>query len=111
MKFGHDYLQILEREGFPPEWVHSAISYRQLKKCIKKVRNELLALGLGPDVLNQLRQPDAEAGKGAPEQNVSIAGFRYSFRSMLIELKAARLLVSDCFLLQKFPTPPRSCPN
>ncbi|KAL1958476.1 hypothetical protein VTO42DRAFT_4340 [Malbranchea cinnamomea] len=84
MKFGHDYVQILEREGFPTQWVHSAIAYRQLKKCIKKVRNELLELGLSPEVLNQLRQSghpravgseDDEDGTTAP----SAAGFEYSF--------------------------------
>ena len=82
MKFGHDYLQILDREGFPAEWVHSAISYRKLKKCIKKVRNELLALGLSPDVLNQLWHPDVGVDQAVLEGNSSIAGFRYSFRGL-----------------------------
>lgn len=82
MKFGHDYIQILEREGFPTQWVHSAISYRQLKKCIKKVRVELLELGLSRDILNQLWQPEAQADRRAVEDaSPSAAGFNYSFCS------------------------------
>lgn len=80
MKFGHDYIQILEQEGFPTQWVRSAISYRQLKKCIKKVRHELMELGLSRDILNQLWQPDGEADRRVVEDVVpSAAGFNYSF--------------------------------
>ncbi|KAK8201593.1 hypothetical protein M8818_005847 [Zalaria obscura] len=54
MKYGHEYDQALATEGFPAEWVSSAISYRQLKKSIKRVRQELLDLGLNPDTLKNL---------------------------------------------------------
>lgn len=82
MKFGHDYIQILEQEGFPTQWVRSAISYRQLKKCIKKVRNELMELGLSRDILNQLWQPEGEADRRVMDNEVpSTAGFNYTFCS------------------------------
>lgn len=54
MKFGHEYSQLLASEGFPASWVSSAISYRELKKCIKKVQHELLAVGLDAGTLQQL---------------------------------------------------------
>ncbi|EEH23382.2 hypothetical protein PABG_05593 [Paracoccidioides brasiliensis Pb03] len=84
MKFAHDYTQSLRAEEYPSQWVQSAISYRQLKKCIKKVRKELLSLGLHPEILNLLwRQSqdqlsdsvDADVG----EDNRS-SGFQYSLR-------------------------------
>jgi hypothetical protein len=46
MKFGHSYSQHLLQDGFPAHWVESAISYRQLKKCIKRVEQELQGIGL-----------------------------------------------------------------
>lgn len=46
MKFGHEYSTALANEGFPQEWVDKAISYKHLKKCIKKVQRELEGLGL-----------------------------------------------------------------
>ncbi|KAF2144436.1 uncharacterized protein K452DRAFT_245276 [Aplosporella prunicola CBS 121167] len=54
MKFGHTYLEQLENGGFPQHWVESAISYRQLKKCIKRVQKELAELGLDASTLSQL---------------------------------------------------------
>ncbi|KAI9822356.1 MAG: hypothetical protein M1827_000075 [Pycnora praestabilis] len=54
MKFAHTYEAVLRKDGFPAHWVQSAISYRQLKKCIKKVQKELGALGLDPDTLQHL---------------------------------------------------------
>lgn len=77
MKFAHDYVQTLDDERYPPEWVRSAISYRQLKKCIKKVRNELLALGLRPDILNLLWHP-SEVEDASDDRETSAVGFRYS---------------------------------
>ena len=43
MKFGHVFKQSLRNEGFPPEWVDSAISYSQLKKVINRLTDELQA--------------------------------------------------------------------
>lgn len=54
MKFGHAFQEHLQQDGFPPHWVASAISYRQLKKCIKKVEKELASLGLDATTLGQL---------------------------------------------------------
>lgn len=78
MKFAHRYSRTLESEGFPVRWVHCAISYRLLKKCIKRVRSELADLGLPPEVLSHLWLSDdpKDAGGGT-----SIVGFYYSFPS------------------------------
>lgn len=54
MKFGHVFKETLKREGFPPDWVESAISYSQLKKCINRLTRELAELGLDPQTLKQL---------------------------------------------------------
>lgn len=56
MKFAHEYETALISEGFPTHWVQSAIAYRQLKKCIKKVELELSEIGLDPSTLRQLWQ-------------------------------------------------------
>ena len=56
MKFSHTFEAALRKEEYPPEWVSSAVSYRQLKKCIKIVQNELQGLGLGPATLQRLWQ-------------------------------------------------------
>ncbi len=56
MKFAHDFDASLKREEYPQEWLDSAISYRQLKKCIKRVQQELQGLGLDPQILEQLWQ-------------------------------------------------------
>ena len=54
MKFGHTFKQSLRNEGFPPEWIDSAISYSQLKKCIKRLTDELRQVGLDPETLSKL---------------------------------------------------------
>ncbi|KAF2177849.1 RING-14 protein-like protein [Zopfia rhizophila CBS 207.26] len=54
MKFGRVFKECLKSEGFPPEWVESAISYQQLKKCINRLTNELAQVGLDPATLGQL---------------------------------------------------------
>ena len=56
MKFGQDFQAALDREEFPKEWVDSAISYKKLKKCIKRVQKEMLSLGLDQETMNQLWQ-------------------------------------------------------
>ncbi|KAI5236572.1 hypothetical protein E4T43_08557 [Aureobasidium subglaciale] len=63
MKYGHEYAQLLASEGFPEEWISSAISYRLLKKSIKKVQQELSALGLSASTLQHLH---SEFGVEAP---------------------------------------------
>ncbi|KAF4301347.1 putative RING finger protein [Botryosphaeria dothidea] len=66
MKFGHAFQEHLQQDGFPPHWVASAISYRQLKKCIKKLlrtaeqeRDEKLAEYLLSNPQSTPRDPDA----------------------------------------------------
>lgn len=54
MKFGHEFKEKLKTQGFPPDWVESAISYSQLKKCINRLTNELAGLGLDPQTLKKL---------------------------------------------------------
>jgi E3 ubiquitin-protein ligase BAH len=56
MKFAHEYQEQLVKEGFPPHWVSSSISYGQLKKCIKRVTRELASIGLDASTLHQLLQ-------------------------------------------------------
>jgi E3 ubiquitin-protein ligase BAH len=54
MKFGHVFKETLRREGYPPDWVESAISYSQLKKCINRLTTELAQVGLNPATLGTL---------------------------------------------------------
>ena len=54
MKFGKEYQDLLVKGEFPAQWVYSAISYGQLKKCIKSVREELREIGLDADTLDHL---------------------------------------------------------
>lgn len=56
MKFGTQFQEALKKEEFPSPWLESAISYKKLKKCIKRVREELLSLGLDRDTLEALWQ-------------------------------------------------------
>jgi E3 ubiquitin-protein ligase BAH len=81
MKFAHDFGEALEKGEYPPLWVESAISYRQLKKCVKKVQQELSALGLDADTLHGLWQDvssnDSRASAGS--KNGTGDHFRYTF--------------------------------
>lgn len=45
-------------QDFPDHWVNNAIPYGQLKKCLKKVQRELHDLGLDPDTLRALLDPN-----------------------------------------------------
>jgi len=69
MKFGHEFEEALAGEDFPKEWLHSAIDYKHLKKCIKKVNKELAALGLDAETTiqlsNQLNRHENEKRKNA----------------------------------------------
>ena len=60
MKFAHEYQEVLHKAefpyDFPKQWIDSAISYGQLKKCIKKVERELSSLGLDAETLKRLLQ-------------------------------------------------------
>jgi E3 ubiquitin-protein ligase BAH len=56
MKFGQDFQVALARDEYPQQWIDSAISYKKLKKCIKRVQQELESLGLDKEILNELWQ-------------------------------------------------------
>lgn len=60
MKFGHEYEKALASEAFPEQWLGSAIDYKFLKKCIKKVHLELKGLGLDAETINRLSDPLVE---------------------------------------------------
>jgi E3 ubiquitin-protein ligase BAH len=65
MKFAHEFVASLKKEEYPQGWLDSAISYRKLKKCIKKVEGELRGLGLDPQILEHLWQNiNTNASKG-----------------------------------------------
>ncbi|KAI0381052.1 SPX domain-containing protein [Hypomontagnella monticulosa] len=68
MKFAQEFKKSLQREGFPQKWVESAVPYGQLKKCIKKVTNELQELGLDKDTLSQF---------AASQKDESTVAFQY----------------------------------
>ncbi|KAI1462961.1 SPX domain-containing protein [Daldinia caldariorum] len=68
MKFAQEFRKALQREGFPEKWVNSAVPYGQLKKCLKKVTNELKELGLDKDTLAQL---------AASQKDPSVVAFHY----------------------------------
>src|SRR6266516_3284562 len=56
MKFSHTFQSALREDEYPQEWLDFAISYRQLKKCIKRVQDELKSLGLDPATVHRLWQ-------------------------------------------------------
>ncbi|KAG4423402.1 hypothetical protein IFR04_003506 [Cadophora malorum] len=77
MKFGREFREALEKEGYPATWVETAIPYRQLKKLLKKIQEELENLGLDSTTLAQLHQssPDEEDRNG----NGNGVAFQYDF--------------------------------
>jgi hypothetical protein len=81
MKFAHEFKEALQREGFPSRWVESAIPYSQLKKCIKKVENELRSFGLDAQTL-ALLIPHGEESRTNDNQRAGLESslaFQYSF--------------------------------
>ncbi|KAI1411486.1 SPX domain-containing protein [Hypoxylon sp. FL1857] len=68
MKFAQEFRKALKQEAFPEKWVNTAVPYGQLKKCIKKVTNELQELGLDKDTLSQL---------AASQKDPSAVAFHY----------------------------------
>lgn len=73
MKFGQEYAAALAREEFPQHWLDSAIEYKQLKKCIKKVQRELESIGLDAPTIEKLAQwlktTDEQRGDGNTEKS------------------------------------------
>ncbi|KAK5710548.1 hypothetical protein LTR17_018820 [Elasticomyces elasticus] len=56
MKFGQEYQKVLATEKFPDQWLDSAIDYKHLKKCIKKIHRELHDLGLDAKTISYLSE-------------------------------------------------------
>ncbi|KAK0713859.1 SPX domain-containing protein [Lasiosphaeria miniovina] len=54
MKFGHSFKEALEGAAYPSHWVERAIPYRELKKILIKVREELIKKGYDHDTLHHL---------------------------------------------------------
>jgi len=77
MKFGHLFKQTLRDEGFPPEWVDSAISYSQLKKCIKRLTDELQQVGLDPATLSKLLKHVEDYNASTQEDDDQERPFEY----------------------------------
>ncbi|CZT42416.1 uncharacterized protein RSE6_02321 [Rhynchosporium secalis] len=75
MKFGQKFKEALEKDGYPLEWVDTAIPYRQLKKLIKKTQQELEILGFDSNTLAQLKESSADEGAPSGEG----VAFQYSF--------------------------------
>ncbi|KAK0522013.1 hypothetical protein OC834_006441 [Tilletia horrida] len=68
MKFAKTYIETLASSHFPDEWKRGAVDYRQLKKLINGVVDELESLGLGADVLKDLLVPPAEEVSGSQHE-------------------------------------------
>lgn len=68
MKFSHTFEAALTKDEYPQEWLDFAISYRQLKKCIKRVQDELEGLGLDPATVHRLWQHIDGTGQCPLEQ-------------------------------------------
>lgn len=88
MKFGHNFSEALQKEEYPAHWIESAISYRQLKKCIKKVQLELSTLGLDPETLNELWESMGTTTDDDAHRPV----FNYSFEGMLTHVLGILIL-------------------
>ncbi|SPQ25895.1 40e537ff-3416-4873-8212-775608ad5518 [Thermothielavioides terrestris] len=54
MKFGRAFQEALAADTYPQHWVEKAVPYRQLKKLLGKVREELIKAGYDPDTLHRL---------------------------------------------------------
>lgn len=81
MKFGHVFKQRLCNEGFPPEWVDSAISYSQLKKCINRLTDELQQVGLDPATLSKLLKHVEDYNATAGQDDDQERPFEYILNS------------------------------
>lgn len=81
MKFAGTFETALQKGEYPQEWLASAISYRQLKKCIKRAQGELRSLGLDPETLRRLWEHVGEGTRdcmSGDDDTVStnLSGFR-----------------------------------
>jgi hypothetical protein len=98
MKFAREFQSALSSGGYPPDWVQSAISYGQLKKIIKKVQGELLALGLDAQTLHELllapseETPLAQGAAAVPPQRGLLLQYAFVGTSDVLVLLAVWLV-------------------
>ena len=72
MKFAHLFEAALHQDDYPLHWVESAVPYRQLKKCIKKVQQDLYDIGTAIASRAQLWQTkEADTGRGRLEYEIT----------------------------------------
>ncbi|KAF1923577.1 RING-14 protein [Didymella exigua CBS 183.55] len=90
MKFGHVFKQCLRNEGFPPEWVDSAISYSQLKKVINRLTDELQQVGLDPQTLSKLLKHVEDYNASADQDGDEGRPFEYILNGDGVETKSAK---------------------
>jgi len=64
-------MEELQSNAYPTEWKNSAIRYRQLKKCIKKVQNELAELGLSVEMLKLLAAEKSNGATSVPSPYIA----------------------------------------
>ena len=76
---------------FPDEWVKRAIPYGQLKKCLKKVQNELQELGLDPETLRALLHAETTSPVALQYKLKSKHLLRISQSSQTVSHKTYRL--------------------
>lgn len=69
MKFGRLYQEHLAGDGYPQHWIDTSISYRQLKKVIKRVEKELGDIGLDIETLKRLLQTAEESRKNESDDS------------------------------------------
>jgi hypothetical protein len=83
-KYADNDKEALRKEGFPLNWVESAIPYSQLKKCIRKVESELSELGLDADTLGHLTSSTKDHASRSPRRNIRDApvALHYDFTGM-----------------------------
>lgn len=72
MKFARQFDEALRKQEYPQDWIDSAISYRKLKKCIRKVREELQSLGLDRETLRHLWQQVPKGDQNHPPENAPV---------------------------------------
>lgn len=77
MKYGREYSQALASEDFPETWISAAVSYRELKKCIKRIQEELSSLGLDAETLQHLTS-SFEVRKNEPGSHTFAETARFS---------------------------------
>ncbi|OSS46479.1 hypothetical protein B5807_08599 [Epicoccum nigrum] len=88
MKFGHVFKQSLRNEGFPPEWVDSAISYSQLKKVINRLTDELQQVGLDPATLSKLLKHVEDFNASNSQSDGEDRPFEYILNGVSTESKS-----------------------